>query len=217
MKIEKINDSKVKITLTADELKQRKIDIKDIESDVDLARNLFIDLIEESNLDEDFSLDNCQLYIEASSDNNNLFIVTITKIDQIPELSKYSLMKKAKNKKGSTRSKVTMNALGSTKNINYKVDSTMFLFDSIDTILDMCNIIKSGKLYCGKNSLYKYIDNYYIIFDKNSIKNIKFLKTFCVLSEYCIKYYSDKIFDISIKENSKLILKDNALQKLKKI
>ena len=86
MKIEKISENKVKITLTIDELSQRHISIKDIEQDSNRAQDLFLDLLEESELNCDFVTDDSQLYVEASSDNENLFIVTITKIDYMPEI-----------------------------------------------------------------------------------------------------------------------------------
>lgn len=228
MKVEKISENKIKITLTIDELKARKISINDIEKDVDLARDLFLDLIEESDLDDDFIIDDSQLYIEASSDNNNLFVVTITKIEHIPELSKYALMDELleKNLINKTKTSITTPKLtkarkvdknGNTKQVNYKVDSTIYSFSSLDSIMDMCEIMKNENLYYGKNSLYKYIDEYFIIFNKTSIKNKKFLKTFVILSEYCKNYYSSDIFDISIKEKCDLILENNALQKLIKI
>ena len=81
MKIEKINENKLKIILTLDELEKREISLKDLESDTTLAKELFLALIEENNLDEEFKLDNSQLLIEASSDCENLFVVTITKLD----------------------------------------------------------------------------------------------------------------------------------------
>ena len=81
MKVERINDNKIKITLSLEELEKRNISLKDLEKDSSKAKNLFLDLIEESNLDEDFIIDESQLFIEAFSDNNNSFIVTITKVD----------------------------------------------------------------------------------------------------------------------------------------
>lgn len=230
MKVEKINENKVKITLTIDELKQRKINIKDIEKDATLARNLFIDLIEESKLDEDFVLDDSQLYIEASSDNNNLFIVTITKIDHMPDISKYSIKSKNSKAKIKTNTKKLNAALKSKvkvsrkptnkaskskeSNIKYCVDSTLYTFSSMKALLDACEIFKKEKLYYGKNSLYKYQDKYFILFEKSALNNKKFTKTFSIISEFCEKYYSEDLFDISIKENSKLIIKNDALQKL---
>lgn len=207
MKVEKINNSKVKITLTFEELEKRDINIKDIEKNSEIAKNLFVDLIEESNIDEEFEFEDSQLLIEASSDNNNLFVVTITKVDNMPDLRKYSLLeKKAKNSKKS-KSIVT----------NYKVDSFIYSFKSIDNILALCENAKNEKLFFGKNSLYKYNDIYFIIFANSSIKNKKFLKTFVFLSEYCENYYSYNMFSSAIQEKSKLIIANNALQTLSKI
>lgn len=207
MKVEKINNNKVKITLTFEELEKRDINIKDIEKNSEIAKNLFVDLIEESNIDEEFEFEDSQLLIEASSDNNNLFVVTITKVDNMPDLRKYSLLeKKVKNSKKS-KSIVT----------NYKVDSFIYSFKSIDNILALCENAKVEKLFFGKNSLYKYNDIYFIIFANSSIKNKRFLKTFVFLSEYCENYYSYNMFSSAIKEKSKLIIANNALQTLSKI
>ena len=114
MQIEKINKNKVKIILTLEELEKRDVNIKDIEKNNEIAKELFCDLIEESNIDEEFEFDNSQLLIEASSDNNNLFIVTITKVDNMPDLKKYSLLEK--NSKGKNRS--TRNSIDYSESIN---------------------------------------------------------------------------------------------------
>lgn len=209
MKVEKINENKLRITLTLEELENRQISIKDIEKDPSLAKNLFIDLIEESNLEEDFMIGDSQLFIEASSDNNNIFIVTITKVDTIPELKKYALMENPEKKKHRKSNSYV--------DISYYIDSNVFSFNSIDDLLDLCDIAKKEKLFYGKNTLYKYKTKYFLIFSKSAIKNKRFLKTFVFLSEYCDEYYSYDIFETSIKEKGNLIIENNAMQTLKKI
>ena len=210
MKVEKINDSKVKITLTFEELEIRKISLTDIEKDAVIAKNLFLDIIEESNIAEEFDFEDSQLFIEASSDNNNLFIVTITKVDNIPDIKKYSLLDN-KIKSDKSKNKKTYN-----KNV-YKVGSTIYEFNNLNTILDMCNNCKSENLFFGRNSLYNYNNKYFLIFNPSSVKNKKFLKTFVFLSEYCSDYYSNGIFATSIIEKANLIILNKALQKLSKI
>lgn len=220
MKIEKINENKVKITLTIEELKQRKINIQEIEKDAELARDLFLDLIEESNIHHDFVIEDSQLYIEASSDNNNLFIVTITKVDNIPEISSYSSLEKKFSKKTNSKnllSKETSNSRQSKEKFNYKVDSHIYTFESLDNILDMCLALKQEKLFLGKNSLYKDNNKYFLIFSKSSVKNSKFVKTFIFLSEYCNEYYTSNMFEVSVREKCKLVIEKNALQTLIKL
>lgn len=207
MKVEKLSDNKVRITLTFEELEKRKISLSDIEKNSTIAKDLFIDLLEESNLDSEFVIDDSHLFIEASSDNNNLFIVTITKVEDLPDLKKYSLIES----KGVHSKKKISN------NIKYTVDSNVYSFQNIDNILLICEKAKAENLFFGKNSLYKLNDLYYIIFSKSSIKNPKFLKTYVFLSEYCNNYYSYNLYETYIKEKGKLIIANNALQKLKTI
>jgi adapter protein MecA 1/2 len=205
MKIEKINDNKIRITLTFDELEKRKISLNDIEKDSTLAKELLFNLLEESNLENDFMTDDSHLFIEASYDNSNLFIVTITKIDNIPELKKYSTLKEENSNPRLA------------KYSSYTVSSYIYSFESLDIILNLCQIASKENLFFGKNSLYKYGDVYFIIFSKATVKNKKFLKTFVFLSEYCKQYSSYNLFETSITEKAQLILKNNALQKLSKI
>ncbi|MDD3303458.1 MAG: adaptor protein MecA [Clostridia bacterium] len=208
MKVEKLSDSKVRITLTFEELEKRKITLNDIEKDSTIAKELFVDLLEESDLDNDFVIDDSHLFIEASSDNNNLFVVTITKVEDLPDLKKYSLT----DVKGVHSTKKSLNS-----NTKYTVDSNIYSFQNIDNILTICEKAKSEKLFFGKNSLYKLEDVYYLVFSKSSIKNSKFLKTYVFLSEFCNDYYSYDLYETCIKEKAKLIIENNALQKLKLI
>ena len=211
MKVEKINDNKIRITLTFEELEKRKISLSDIEKDSSFAKELFINLIEESNLDTDFIIDDSHLFIEACSDNNNLFIVTITKIDNIPELKNYSILEEK------SKSRNSIKGTSKSKQYKYSVNSYIYSFKKIDDILELCQKSKEENLFFGKNSLYKYEDTYFVIFSKPTIKNRKFLKTIVFLSEYCLEYYSYDLFEISITEKAKLILKNTALQKLTEI
>ena len=206
MKIEKIDENKVKITLTLDELSQRQISLKDIEQDSNTAQDLFLDLLEESDLQEDFLMDDSQLFVEASSDNENLFIVTITKIDYMPELAKYATTKKKARRKTSNKS-----------SSEYTVASCIYKFNNLDKLLDLSSKLKIEKAFMGTNSLYKYEDSYFIVFSPSSIKNAKFIKTFVILSEYCEQYYAADMYKTLVQEKSKLIIEKKALQTLSKI
>lgn len=208
MKVEKINENKIKITLSIDELNQRNITLKDIEKDSIKAKKLFLELIEESNLESTFIFEHAQLFVEASTDNNDFFTVTITKIEDFPDLSKYNLIdenleKSKKSKKNNLNSDFIL--------------FNIFSFNSIDTLLEMCDILNSNKYFLGKNTLMKYKDEYFLIFSKYSVKNIKFTSTYSILNEFCANSYEGAIYETSLKEKSKLIVKDRALQTLKKI
>ena len=207
MKIEKIDENKVRITLTIDELTHRQITLKDIEQDSNRAQDLFIDLLEETELNEDFLMDDSQLFVEASSDNENLFVVTITKIDYMPEITKYTPKKTTRKKKKTSANSQT----------EYTVASTIYKFKNIDTVLELASKLKTEKAFMGTNSLYKYEDSYFVVFSNTSIKNAKFIKTFVILSEYAQQYYATDMYKTLIQEKCKLIIEKKALQTLSKI
>lgn len=207
MKVEKINENKVKITLSIDELAQRHITLKDLEKDTIKAKKLFLELIEESNLEASFIFEHAQLFVEASTDSNDFFTVTITKIDDFPDLTKYNLLDEGFDKK--TISKPSSKLL-------YPINFNIFSFENIDNILSMCDILKRNKLFLGKSSLYKLDNKYFLIFSKYSIKNVKFLKTYAILNEFCLNTYESELYEISIQEKAKLIIANKALQTLTK-
>lgn len=212
MKIEKINENKVRIILTLEELEKREITLTEIEKDSKLAKDFFINILEESNLDEQFEFEGSHLFIEAASDNNNLFVITITKINDFPDFKKISLKTDNKNSRKLNNKNTLKNNI-----VKYIVDSNIYSFSNLDNILKICDVAKQEKLFFGRNSLYKYENEYYLIFNKTSIKNDRFLKTYVFLSEYCDNYYSTDIYETSLKEKATLIIKDYALQKLNKV
>lgn len=204
MKIEKISENKLRIILTIDELEKKAISLKDLENDTVLAKELFLELIEENNLDEEFKFDDSQLLIEATSDCENLFIVTITKLDINVPLA-------------SSQEKECEKGIVKVNQNNYKISSNIYSFSNIDIIIEFCKICKSYNLFIGRNSLYKFSNDYYLIFSKNAIKNKNFIKTFSFLSEYCKAYYNLPMLETSIKEKAQLIIKNNAIEKLSQI
>ncbi len=208
MKVEKINENKVRITLSIDELTQRDISVKDLEKDTIKAKKLFLELIEESNLEPSFIFEHAQLFVEAATDSNDFFIVTITKVDDFPDLAKYNLLDEGFSKKAIK--KPSTNAICP---INYNI----FSFECIDNLLDMCNILNKNQLFLGKSSLYKLDTRYFLIFSKYSVKNPKFLRTYSIINEFCLCNYESTLYEASLIEKSKLIISDKALQTLTKV
>ena len=86
MKIEKINDNKIKITLSARDLEERNLDFQALRYNSPEAQNLFWDMIKRAESEHGFTASNCQLFIEAASIMDGDFIVTITKMADTKDL-----------------------------------------------------------------------------------------------------------------------------------
>ena len=195
MKVEKTNNNKVKIILTKSELAKRKITLKDIKEGKSKAQDFFFDVLEESNIADDFLAESSQLLIEVSVTDNNIFSITITKADCLPDIDVFSKDVK--------------------REIAYTVSSNLYEFSSLKELYNFALKAFKENLYIGNNSLYLLDDKYYVFFSNSTIKKSDFVKTFSILSEYSTKYYSKKL--LSFDEYAKLIVKNDALQCLQKI
>lgn len=201
MKIEKINADKIKIFLSYEELKERNLSISDFNKSAKHAQDFFITLFEETNLDLDFLDEDSQLLIEASINKDNLFVLTVTKVYNLPDVNDYSTY--------------TEDTLFDKINNSYYCNANIFKFNNFQNLINFCKKARVSNVFCGINKLYKYNSSYFLVFKKSTIKNKYFFKTFILLSEFCNKYYIYKdMFNTLIDENCELIIKSNAIQKL---
>jgi adapter protein MecA 1/2 len=190
MKIEKINTNKVKLILTDIDLEERKITKNDLKLNSKKTHDLFADLIDEISNHLDIIEDKTKLLIEANFDYNNDFNIFITKFDD--RLFNIKHFYEFTNK--------------------YAPNNNIFEFDSIEKIFQLSYNLNKSDVFIGKNSLYKFQNQYFLIFSKYSMKNINFLKTYSILQEFSDNSKNSTLFELSIKEKSKLIIKDRAIQ-----
>lgn len=81
MKIKKINDDKLKILLSSSDLDEKNIDIDSFLANPIESQNLFFEILDIAEEKYDFEIENNRAIVEAISlDNNNLFVLTITKL-----------------------------------------------------------------------------------------------------------------------------------------
>ena len=196
MKVQKLSSNKAIIIMTNEELNKRKITITDLKEGKKKAQNFFFEILEESKISEEFEIDSSQLLIEVTQSMDELFTITITKADCIPDKNLVAKIKSAKN-------------------VCYIVSSNIYGFENIDNLYEFALEARIENLYVGNNSLYTLDNMYYIHFSNSTIKNNQFVKTFSVISEYSSKYFSKK--SVSFLEHATLLLKNNAIQTIQNI
>ena len=190
MKIEKTTKNTLKISISIEELSAKNITIKDIENGKKKAQNFFFDIIDDSIYAEDFLKDNNKLLVEASIARNNTLIVTITKLEELPEIAKDVFPKKH----------------------NLKVPpSTLYLFPNLSALNEFVRQVKFQKLFVGTNNLYKYNNIYFITFPLRIAKDLSFKKTHITLTEYCNTHLSKNLNICALKENSELLISKCAI------
>ena len=86
MKFEKLNENKIKITLSMHDLEEKDINFHDFMSNSLETQDLFFDMLEEAEEKIGFTTRNCKVKIEALAMTESDFVLTITRI--LPDTAK---------------------------------------------------------------------------------------------------------------------------------
>lgn len=197
MKIEKINDNKLKIVLTKQDLIDKHIDIKNLNPNSMESQNLFFDLLQEIESYHDFDLEDSQILLEGVSTTNGSMILTITKRnDDFIETKKAPKLIVKKKR----------------RNTNLANTEFIYKFDNLDNFIDFSSSIKTlPKKYI--NTLYKLKENYYLTLKIANIKEDSYKNVFLQLSDYAetMPYINYKN---KLTEYGEIIIKNSAIQKI---
>lgn len=79
MRIEKIDDNKLKIMFNSDELEENNITVHSFLSGSNEAKKLFLAILDIANEEFGFDIENCNIFSETLSFGNKNFIIFITK------------------------------------------------------------------------------------------------------------------------------------------
>lgn len=81
MKIKKVSNDKLKIILSSNDLDEKNIDIDSFLANPIESQNLFFEILDLAQEQYDFDIENNKAIVETISlDDNNIFILTITKL-----------------------------------------------------------------------------------------------------------------------------------------
>ena len=215
MKIEKINENKIRCFLTRDDLENRHIKLSEIAYGTEKARSLFRDMMEQASSQFGFEADNIPLMVEAIPMSNECIILDDSQKDMIPDGADEVLdlfqkllehrLKNTPTEKRDQQAEVLANELDMHKS---------YLFHRMNPILDVARIL-SGH-YHGENSLYKNPEtgDYYLLVSKSDHKPEEFNKVCNILSEYGTSAKYSPSGEAYMKEHYTLLMEHCALQQL---
>lgn len=200
MKIEKISENKIKVTISPDDLEERNIDLSSLNYNSPATQELFGDLMEKAELEFGFNAADSQLCIEAVTDSREGFIITITKLDEDGDFE--SIQNFIKNRFRKSDLKV--------KRKNRKICSAIMIysFNNFDDICALCDKVDS--LYSGDSTLYKLKEVYYLLLTKNSFNSADVKRLEAILSEYGRKISNVGFYEGYLNEHGTKIIEYNA-------
>ena len=148
MKIEKLAEDKIKITITIDDLQARNIDIYSFVYNSPESQDLFWDVMNEAEKEYGFNVDDSMIYVEASTSGSGNFTFIVTKTKEKPVV-KFNTSKQ-------TRDVIKLKR----KKIPYFIKNGLYKFESFDDVCSFCKAADINSILDTK--LYSYNDNYYL-------------------------------------------------------
>lgn len=222
MKIEKVNNDKIKISFDYSELEENNISVHSFLSNSYSTQKLFLAILDIANEEFGFNTKNCKISYETISFDNKEFLVIITKLENLSDtqnLLPYNLLEicNSNSKSCEKENKIETYNL-SCPIYDSKNDTKILLyeFDTMEDLYSFCDYLKNSLSYeIFKNSLYQYDNKYFleINFDNLNILDIK--KITSIISEYKNFLILSRLTICKLKECANLIIENNAIQLLK--
>lgn len=205
MKIEKVNDSQIRCTLTREDLASRKLKISELAYGTQKAKALFRDMMEMANYEYGFEADNIPLMIEAIPMNSECIVLIITKVEDPEELdtrfSKFAPGMEDDSDDDITDDESESDDTGLSElynrfkdalekktqeltNTEIKLEGMAFSFTSIAEVAKVARSLNS--FYTGESKLYRNKEqgDYLLILKRGKMDMIDFVKACNLTSEF---------------------------------
>lgn len=200
MKFEKLNENKIRITLTIQDLAEKEIDFHVFMSNSAEAQDVLLDMLEQAKKETGFDPEDYNLKVEALVMADTNFIFTITKL---PPEEKSKISKR----------KFTVKR----KNIVPSSTQAVYCFNSFDDFNDFLVFLSKNTLFNCKKlaksiTLYEYKEKYYLLMNNINTEFIDKIKFYTCITEFAKCVTNSKVFASKLKECGTLIMKNNALE-----
>ena len=209
MKFEKVNNDKIKITLSMADLEANDIDLHSFMSNSSETQSLFLSVLDKAERDYGFCTDNYRLRVETLALDNGGFILTITRIKESGKVNAASLGKK----------KPRVSRKSPSSNIQFA--SLVYRFNSFDDFCEFVNFLHNSNLSSAsrlaKNiTLYSYNNYFYLILSNLNLKYSNWKEFYSSVVEFGTYITPNFSFIAKICEVGKIVVKNNAIKTCEK-
>ena len=197
MKFEKLNENKIRITLSSQDLAEKNIDFHSFMSNSQESQHLFLDMLDEAEKKVGFITKNYKIRIEALAMSDGDFILTITRFNK----ALVSEPKSIHNKQSNTKNTI--------------LNQIIYKFDCFDDFCYFCNYAIQLKLlsHLAQNIvLYYYKNTYYICISRINSESINLNNLCSIISEFGSYIDNSDLFIKKLNEYGKIVFKHNAIK-----
>ncbi len=205
MKIERISENQLKLTLTKDDLKERDIKLEDLITPSEKTQKLFRDIMEQALDEEDFVSENTPLMVEAVPMGTDGIMIIVTKVNNKDK--KAPLMQQAQESRRWKKKPMDTQEHAEDKNS----DILIYSFPQLDDIIHVS--LRLDGSFKGESSVYKNDGKYFLVLQKNTAEESD---TELVLKEYGQKHVSTPLAKYYLLEHGETIIPEKAVKALAK-
>ena len=199
MRFEKLNEDKIRITLSHEDLIKKDIDFHSFMADSIESQDLFLDMLEEAEKEIGFITKDYRLRIEALAMAGGDFVLTVTR--SLPD----SLKSFSKKKVHIKRKKADVNAT-----------QAIYSFNNFEDFCSFVNFFKNNDLKLTNIAdyilLYEYKNKFYLVFNNINLSYPDLKRLFSCITEFSSFVNHSEVFIYKLSESGKLIMKNNAIR-----
>lgn len=206
MKIERISENKLKITLAGEDLEKWNLDIDDLSYNTPKVQEMFWSVVKKAENETEFFTEDSQLIIEAMTSSKEGFVIFITKVDEQEALVPI-------HKQLSKHLSGNFDEADIQETEEEVLPYNMYMFDKFNDVCLVSNRI--NHLFKGTSSVKKYKDKYFLYLYYDDICEEEELLIDALVSEYGTLIDNPIVFDGYIVEYGHSIIENNAISILK--
>ena len=205
MKVEKISENQIKLTLTSSDLKENNIRLDDLTKPNEKAQELFKKIMEKAFTQCGFEVDDTPLMVEATPISLDGLMIIVTKLpEKASPKDSLSLISQNKELRRYKKKNIEHIKKSSESEDNLIIYSFKCFDDAVDAALRIANT------FSRYSELYRHDKKYFLILQNNTDENIE--TTESVLSEYGDKYTNNILAKYLLMEHGETLIHNPAVK-----
>ncbi len=213
MKVERISENQLKLTLTKEDLKEREITLEDLITPSEKTQSLFRDLMEQVLDEYDFITENTPLMVEAvpsGMDGLMLIITKVTNKDKTPQKSAELFSQAHELHRWKKKPLDTME-----QTEDKHSDLLIYSFPQLDDVIQVSVRLEDN--FKGESAIYKNDGKYFLILQQDAYHTEESAEDLeLILQEYGHKHVSTPLAKYYLLEHGQTILEEKAVKALAK-
>ncbi len=213
MKIERISENQLKLTLTKDDLVERDIRPEDLITPSEKTQKLFRDIMEQALDEADFISENTPLMVEAVPSGTDSIMIIVTKVSGKDKNAKIGADALSQAQDLHRWKKKPIDTLEHTE--AEKSDLLIYSFPELDDVIRVS--LRLAEHFRGESSVYKNENKYFLILQGDTyIAEESAAKLELILKEYGQKHISTPLAKYYLLEHGEAMIAEQAVKTLAK-